>query len=103
MKSKFPQSLHTKPVALILHQSKREGRVATRKPLLRKFLIKSRLEFTKWHLEDYTVKCFSTASPERLVSTKGKKNAAESENISSVYCNFSIGRKEIPFSADHDV
>src|SRR4029434_3866687 len=46
------ETLHTTPVAWVLHQSKLYGSVAKRKPLLKKTHIKSRLQFAKRHVGD---------------------------------------------------
>lgn len=49
------ETLHTTTVARVLHQSKLYGRVAKRKPLLKKAHIKSPLEFTQRHVGDSKV------------------------------------------------
>src|SRR4029434_3851052 len=50
------ETLHTTTVARVLHQSKLYGRVAKRKPLLKKTHNKSRSEFAKRHVGDSMVK-----------------------------------------------
>ena len=50
------ETLHTTTVAWFLHQRKLYGRVAKRKPLLKKTHMNSGLEFPKRHVGDSMVK-----------------------------------------------
>lgn len=50
------ETVHIATAARVLHRSKLYGRVAMRKPLLKKTHIRSRLEFAKKHVDDSMVK-----------------------------------------------